>query len=91
MSKRLSAMLASCAIFIFVLLLIIQASIRSVDVADGFDKLRKQPRNNSRIVIEGIDEPVKRPEGKYSDRIRIDPFSPTYRRKPGNPEPIRNA
>jgi hypothetical protein len=32
---------------------------------------RKVPRNDSRIVIEGIDEPKR--EGRYSDRIKVDP------------------
>lgn len=36
---------------------------------------RKEPENKSRIVIEGIDEP-KKPEGEYSDKIKIDPFTP---------------
>lgn len=58
---------------------------------DGFDKLRKkQPRNNSRIVIEGVDEPVK-PQGKYNDRVRIDPFAPNYRQRPGAPAPTQRT
>jgi hypothetical protein len=39
----------------------------------------KEPKNKSRIVIEGIDEPKPNPEGKYSDKIKIDPFSPSYK------------
>lgn len=35
-------------------------------------KTKKQPRNTSRIVVEGIDEPKR--EGRFSDKIKIDPF-----------------
>lgn len=42
------------------------------------DKVQQaRPQNRSRIVVEGIDEPKR--EGTYSDRIKIDPFSPTYK------------
>ena len=65
------------------------------NVADGFDRLRtpkKQPRNNSRIVIEGVDEPTPAPpQGRYSDRVRIDPWSPTYKQRAGAPEPVKRA
>ncbi len=39
-------------------------------------KEKKEPENKSRMVIEGIDEPVRRP--KYSDRVKIDPFTTKY-------------
>lgn len=46
----------------------------------------KEPENRSRIVIEGIDVPKTNPEGRYSDKIKIDPFDKNYvppvKRKP---------
>jgi hypothetical protein len=51
----------------------------------------KEPENKSRIVIEGIDEPAKNPEGKYSDKNKYDPWSPNYKKRAGAPEPIKRA
>ena len=48
----------------------------------------KEPENKSRIVIEGIDEPTKNPEGAYSDKIKIDPFSKDYKPRP---QPVKTA
>jgi hypothetical protein len=47
--------------------------VKKTDAAKGL----KEPRNESKIVVEGVDD--KKPEGKYSDRIKIDPFSPSYK------------
>jgi hypothetical protein len=47
--------------------------VKKTDAAKGL----KEPKNESRIVVEGVDD--KKPEGKYSDKIKIDPFSPNYR------------
>lgn len=46
------------------------------------------PQNNSRMVIEGLDKPLPRP--KLKDRIKIDPYSPSYKR-PGQFDPVKRA
>jgi len=44
--------------------------------------------DKNKIVIEGIDEPKANPEGRYSDRIKIDPFSKNYQPRK---QPIKTA
>lgn len=50
-----------------------------------------EPRNESKIVIEGVDEPAKNPEGRYSDKNKYDPWSPNYKKRAGAPEPVKRA
>jgi len=37
------------------------------------------PTDRNRMVIEGIDEPKSNPEGRFADRVKIDPFAKGYK------------
>jgi hypothetical protein len=60
-----------------------QPKVKPIKYPNEATKGLKEPTDKNKIVIEGIDEP-KKPEGKYSDKIKIDPFAPGYsaRKKP---------
>jgi hypothetical protein len=66
------------------------------------DKVKQQPQNRSRIVVEPSDEEraardveIQQRGGYLHDTIKIDPFSPSYGRKEFGPrsmtDPLRRA